>query len=103
MTVPAASIGATSGHGQPTAIHPVGWTPSVNAAVITVSAAGIIRLSRINRSIRTEVISEPTAMIGSGSWPHPLCATSIVQALLTSVDTLRAKVSQLLHHPLMHR
>ena len=64
MTVPAASIGATSGQvpttrcrrtrirriGRPpatsaaTAISPVGCTPRVNAAVTTASAAGVSRL-----------------------------------------------------------
>ena len=73
MTDPAASIGATSGQvptrrclrtkirriGRPpatraaTAIRPVGWTPRVNAAVITASAAGVSREAHMERSIST--------------------------------------------------
>ena len=73
MTVPAASSGATSGQvptsrrrrtrmrriGRPpassaaTAISPVGWMPSVNAAVEMASAAGVIRPDTMARSMST--------------------------------------------------
>jgi hypothetical protein len=36
-----------------TAIRPVGWMPSVNAAAITASAAGVIRPEMMARSINT--------------------------------------------------
>ena len=36
-----------------TAISPVGWMPSVNAAVMTASAAGVIRPEMMARSIST--------------------------------------------------
>ena len=71
--MPAASSGATSGQvptmrcrrtrmrriGRPpassaaTAIRPVGWMPSVNAAVKIASAAGVIRPEMMARSIST--------------------------------------------------
>lgn len=38
----------------------------MNTAVMTAGAAGVIRLYRIDRSMSTEAISEPTALIGCG-------------------------------------